>query len=203
VGGNENMRTTQPSLNKLRKNKFRLILTIPNILKNIESKTVRDNDFINTDSIQFSIYNVEIPEVQVPEVPVHVYGQNLNVTSYDRPAYAPVTINFEVDNEFKNYWVIWKWLSLLNDPQDSHPYAGKETFPNGKPDSIIEDDLWDYQTTIIVEVLDEYNNKQAVVKYTNAFPTKLGRLDYNYRDADQLSCYFTFVFNQLDIDLVE
>ena len=194
------MTIRQPHLNKLRKDKFIVFLTIPNILKGLQSRSAREDKFLNLDTLQFSVYNINIPKVVIPEHQVHFGQQNYNITSYNRPAYPPVTINFEVDNEFKNYWVLWKWLQLLNDPQ-SAAYAGKEIFPAGAP--VLEPKIVpNYQTTIMANALDEYDGEKARFVFTNAFITTLGEMEYNYRDPSQLQCQFTFVFNRLDIELL-
>lgn len=214
--------TVQTHLNKLRKDKFILILTIPNVLKSLNTKSAREDKFLNLDSLQFSVYDIIIPQSSVPEESLHYAGQNYNVTTYNRPPYAPCRINFEVDNEFKNYWVLWKWLQLLNDPMDS-TYAGKTMFPNGAPKVLpteinkrpdpqshanplfIRDNThywYNYQTNITLLAKDEYNNDKANFTFKYSFITKLGELAYNYRDPDQLSCFFEFVFNQLDMHLV-
>ena len=190
----------QTHLNKLRKDKFTLLLTLPNILKGIETRTVREDKYINLDSLQFSVYNVNIPRITVPEKQLHFGQQNYNISSYDRPAYSPITVNFEVDNEFKNYWVLWKWLQLLNDPTNA-TFAGKNIFPNGPPDEIPEI-LYNYVTTLSVLSKDEYNNDVAKFLFKYAFITELGEMEYNYRDPSQLSCQFTFVFNQMDMELL-
>lgn len=192
--------TIQSPLNKFRKDSFSLVLTIPNILKGLNIRTPREELFLNLDTLQFSVYNVNVPKSSVPAHPVHIYGQNYNVTSYDRPEYAPVTINFAVDNEFKNYWVLWKWLQLLNDPVES-TYASENVFPGGDvPETIPKQ--YNYQTDIVVFAKDEYRNNKAKFTFRYAFITALGELTYNYRDAGEMDCYFEFAFNQLDIELL-
>lgn len=193
--------TVQSHLNKVRKDKFVAILSLPNILKTLQTHGARTENLINLDSLQFSLYNFSVPKIAIPEIPMHFGQQNFNVTSYDRPAYNPVTLNFEVDNEFKNYWVLWKWLMLLNDI-DTAEYAGKKVYPNDQYKLDKQPDIkYDYVTEILVQGLDEYNNARIKFKYEYAFITELGELDYNYRDSDQLSCSFTFAFNRLDINL--
>ena len=189
----------QAPLNKARKDKFILVLTIPNILKGLNIRTPREDLFFNLDTLQFSVYNINVPTISIPEVPLHIYQQNYNVTSYDRPPYAPATINFAVDNEFKNYWVIWKWLQMINEPNDAR-YADKKVFPSGPPETIPT--TYNYQTDIVVFGLDEYNNKKSRFDFKYCFPTTLGELNYNYRDPEETDCYFSFVFNQLDIQLL-
>lgn len=196
----------QPHINKLRKDKFILILTLPNIFKQLETHTIREEQYVNLDSLQFSVYDVIIPQSSIPENPMHFGGQNYNVTSYNRPAYPPVRISFEVDNEFKNYWVLWKWTQLLNDAQDAS-FAGKNIFPNGAPktfptENLIKQYLYNYQTDIVVNSIDEYNKTKASFIFKHAFITRLGELAYSYREAEQLSCSFEFVFNQLEMQLI-
>jgi hypothetical protein len=197
----DNTNIVQAALNKSRKDKFQLILTIPNILKTINSKNVRENEFMNLDSLQFSVYGINIPTIQVPAVELHYSGQNYNVSSFDRPPYEPLTINFAVDNEFKNYWVIWKWLQLLNDAKES-TYGAPNIFKTGHYPEQMPKTLYDYTTPITVFALDEYNKKKVEFKFSDCFPTKLGSYNYSYRDPEEIDCTFEFVFNQLDMSLV-
>jgi hypothetical protein len=193
---------TQSPLNKARKDKFQLILTIPNILKTINVKNLRENEYINLDSLQFSVYGVNIPSIEVTEHQLHYSGQNYNITGFDRPAYPPASVNFTVDNEFKNYWLIWKWLQLLNDPIDS-TYGGPEIFKGqGGYPKLEPKILYDYTTTIIINALDEYNNKKVEFEFRNSFVKRLGEYSYNYRDPEEIECRFEFVFNQFDIHLI-
>lgn len=191
---------TQSHLNKLRKDKFTLILTIPQILKTVQTRRTRGDEYLNLDSLQFSLYSANIPQINIPEIPLHYAGQNYNITSYDRPAYPPVRVNFAVDNEFKNYWVLWKWMQLLNDPIQS-TYAGKNIFPAGAP-KLQPDIRTDYQTNIVIRSKDEYNTDKVEFTFNHCFITRLGDIDYNYRDAEEIDCSFEFVFNQLDIHLL-
>jgi len=190
---------TQAPLNKARKDKFLLILTIPPIMKEINKKGPREDFFFNLDTLQFSVYNINVPKISIPEVPLHIYQQNYNVTSYDRPAYPPATVNFAIDNEFKNYWVLWKWLELMNDPLNAE-YISKQAYLYDKPKTIPEQ--YNYQTDIVAIGLDEYNNHKIRFEFKYAFITSLGELNYNYRDPEETDCYFDFVFNQLDVHLL-
>lgn len=193
---------TQSVLNKSRKDKFRLILTLPNVLKKIDSRRVRDDQLINLDSLQFSVYNVNIPQIEVPAISLHYSGQNYNVTSFDRPAYPPASVNFVIDNEYKNYWVLWKWLQMFNDPIHG-TFGGPEIFKDigGYPKQVPEI-LYDYVTTITLEGLDEYNKPKIQFDFRYAFITQLGDFLYDFTDSEEIGCKFSFVYNQLDVHLV-
>jgi hypothetical protein len=47
--------------------------------------------------------------------------------------------------------------------------------------------------------LDEYNKRVVEFKYTDAFPTALGGINYSYRDGDELESNFTLNYSQLQI----
>lgn len=196
----------QSVLNKQRVDKFRMILTLPPILRNLNTNewNTMDEDLVTRDSLQFSLYSANIPEVSIPSKALPTVGQTVKITSQARDPYNPVNCKFVVDNKFQNYWVLWKWLSLINDPRDSGmidalaiegntPRTGKISTKN---------DLWGYQTIISLYPLDEYNNKMCEFKFFNAFVTNLGGIDFSYQDPSQVECSFTFDFSQMDINLI-
>jgi len=114
--------TENSSLNKASVDKFILVLNLPSVLR---GKTF-DGRAIKLDPLQISVYGSVVPSIAVPSVAAAYGGQTYNVTSYTRPNYNPLTVNYVVDNTFYNYWVLWKWLSVLNDPRKSF-YGGSES----------------------------------------------------------------------------
>ena len=130
------MAVNQSQLNKSRLDKFLLVLNLPPALKDISKKYLgdRQNNVIIDDSLQFSVYGAIVPQVQVPEISQGYAGQFYKVSSNNRPAYDNVTVNFTIDNEFNNYWLLYKWLDLLNDDSLSQ-FNGKDivNVPNIPP----------------------------------------------------------------------
>ena len=110
--------TAQSVLNKQRLDKFRLVLTLPNVLRDLNTSDwkVTSDDLINRDSLQFSLHGATIPEVSIPSKILPTQGQSVKITSQVREPYVPVTCKFVIDNRFRNYWVLWKWLEMINDP---------------------------------------------------------------------------------------
>lgn len=187
---------TQSPFNKERKDKFVLVVPTPKVLRDDVSKTVRENKFVNPDAVQFSIYGSIIPEVSVPEVEVRYSGQNLHVTSHNRPTYPPIEVNFTIDNRFSNYWFVYKWLDKMQDD-----YKGYFNPDKDYKDGTVVEDL--YMANFTIYALDEYNKKVAQFDFTKGFPTRLGGINYSYRDPGEIESSFTLAYSQFTVKLLQ
>ena len=107
----------QSMLNKSRADKFLLIFDVPPILKDINKNYTQEqnNTTIISDSVQFSIFGAAVPEITVAAQETRYAGSTLYVSSHSKDPFPPVTVNFNVDNEYRNYWVIYQWINLLHD----------------------------------------------------------------------------------------
>jgi hypothetical protein len=183
----------QSVLNKSRVDKFKLVFQLPNALKKINKRQDRKNTTVLQDSLQFSIYGTVVPSITVPALEIRYSGSTLYNSSHSKNPYPPVTVNFTIDNEYNNYWVIYKWLDLLHSE-----YTG--VFD---ADDLISDDVFkDYQTDLTVYGLDEFNNEKIKFTYTKAFPTDIGGINFNYRDSAEIESSFTFVYSQMHTALL-
>jgi hypothetical protein len=189
--------TQQSVLNRSGKDKFILILNLPQILK----KQSVSNDLINLDPLQISIYGAVVPAIAVPSNEARFGGQSYNVTSYTRPNYPPLTVNFVVDNKFRNYWLLWKWLTILNSPNESF-YTGTDPRFETFKDRIDSGIVTEYQTNMSVVGLNEYNQKTIEFVYKNSFITNIGPINYNYRDPELIESTVDFQFSQLEVNLL-
>ena len=183
----------QAMLNKTRRDKFIMVVTPPDALKPILNQYARANRYVNMESFQFSVYGIVVPTISIPEVEAKYGGQTMKVTSYTRPSYGNVAVNFTVDNLYNNYWFIYTWLKTLNDDKVGIPNVRS---PNSDPK------LNDYSTTITVYGLDEYNNNKIKFEYTGAVPVELGGINYNYRDSGEAESTFSFSFFQFHATLI-
>jgi len=195
----------QSPFNKLRKDRFLLVLNLPGSLKKINSKFTRDEDSINLSTMQFSVYGATIPEIVIPQVDILYGGQTYAQSSFHRPLWEPVTVSFTVDNRMNNYWVIYSWLNILNDAEtgiyDPKNLANRPAeLKNIKPsiESIAE-----YSTDISLFLLDEYDKRVVEFVFKKAFPTSLGGMNLNYRTSDEIETSFTFAYSQFIVKLVE
>ena len=174
-----------------------MIFNVPLVMRTIISKDIRKDRFANLDAVQFSLYDCPTPEIQSTPIEVPFAGQVYHTSSYSRPVYSPLSINFAVDNQYNNYWLFWKWLSILNDPMDSL-YAGPKNTNMKDPK-----DKYDFTTNLHVIGMDEYNNHKIRFNYYNCLIKSLGKIEYDVREPDEIHCNCSMVFNQLDVTLLD
>jgi hypothetical protein len=173
-------------------------MDIPVALKQIASKFERTSQTILPDTLQFSVFGTVIPDISVPGVQTRFAGQTLAHTSHSREPYPPINISFTVDNRFNNYWVIYTWLNTLNNDTVGTFDSRKLTDATRSAiNPYSTESHFQYKTTVSVYGLDEYNKRVVEFKYTDAFPTALGGINYSYRDSDELESSFTLSYNQL------
>jgi hypothetical protein len=187
----------QSPLNRASKDKFILLVDLPYVLR----KYSAEDDLLNIETLQFSIHGSVVPSIVVPSVEAAFAGQTTNVSSHARPNYAPLSVKFIVDNDFKNYYVLWKWLDLLNTATGSI-YDGTPLKKRTFEDIMIPGSQHEYQTTFLLYSLDEYNKPVMEFRYHNAFITTLGSIDYSYRDGELIEGSAEFQFNQLTMHKV-
>ena len=182
----------QSIYNKSRKDKFLFVLTLPEAMNDIAypSPSSRSDDTVLPRTLQFSVYGVVVPQVTVDSGEIRYSGQAVKFSAHSRPAYPNVTVNFTIDNRFNNYWVIWKWLDIMNDDKDAIFMKGADLKPS---DSMFKK----YQGTATLYSLDEYNNQTIQFDYLGLLPVSLGNIDYNYRTTDEIETTFEFSFSKL------
>lgn len=188
--------TEQSGLNKLTKDKFVLVLALPKALKKL---AVTDEALGKLDPLQISVFGSVVPDVSVPSIAVPYWGQVPNYSSHTRPNYPPLTVNFAVDNSYTNYYILWKWLSILNGPTNSL-YEGPDERYITKDDIVETGQLNDYQSNFSILALNEYNEAIAEFKYFNAFITSLKGINYSYKDSEMMETSAEFQYSQFTME---
>jgi hypothetical protein len=186
----------QAPFNKNRNDKFILVLNLPDALKKINDNIVRSNGKINADSLEMSIFGTATPSFDVPEVTLPYGAQSIKISSHIRSAPSSFSFNFKIDNEYKNYWVIYKWLDLLNDVRDGSFNAEEIIKISGS------EYLKAYSTNITVFGLDEYENRKIQFDYIGAFPTNLAEISWNYGESSEITSSSSFSFTRMEAKLL-
>jgi hypothetical protein len=185
----------QSPLNQAAKDKFLLVFDVPPILKEFSSKSVRNNDTIIPDTVQFTIWGTAVPDITVPGTEVRYAGSTLYVSSHNKASYPPVEVNFAVDSMYNNYWTVYQWLNLLHDEKTGQYNSRKE---------FVDANFNDYQTDLTIYGLDEYGKKRVKFTYKKAFPTTLKGLNYDYQPSGDMRLVsgFVFIYSQMHIELL-
>jgi hypothetical protein len=183
----------QSLLNKARKDKF---------IREINTKSERSNKKVINDSIQYSVYGALIPKITVQDITADYSGQSFKFSSHHRPAYENIFVNFTIDNRFNNYWVLFKWINVLNNNREAIYDAEnimKHQSTKPLPDPHL---LEEYSTTLTIYGLDEYDKRKMQFDFIGALPVSLGQISYNYRDPMEAECTFEFAFSQFAAKLL-
>ena len=192
----------QSMLNKSRADKFLLVFDIPPLLKEYNAKWTSKPNNINiiSETVQFSIFGAAVPEITVPAIDNRYAGNTLYVSSHSKNAYPPVTVNFNIDNEYKNYWTIYQWINLMHDER-----TGKYNESGIEPLNVgpLNHQFTEYRTDLTIYGKDEFNNNRIKFTYKQAFPTTIEAVEYNYQTPNEISSGFTFVYSQMWIELVQ
>ncbi len=196
--GNSTTAYDQALLNKSRLDKFIMVIDLPDLLKPIARKFERNNQSVQLDTLQFAIYGTVVPQIQVPAIPVNYSGGAMHISSQVHPAYPPITVNFTVDNQFNNYWVIYTWLNALRSATDGTYATSIHDLPQVRGDMLLKD----YATDMSVFGLDEYNNEIVKWTYKRAFPISLGEISFNNRTAGEIDTTLQFAFAEIECVLL-
>ena len=198
----------QAVLNKARVDKFLLVITLPEALRKIDVRYGDETPSkIIGEKLQMSVWGNVVPQISVPSVSVPFSGQVPKVTSFTRPAYDPVTVNFNVDSEFYNYYVIWKWLALLNDPTTSNFDSGNISgLVDPTTNNLIKPNKAEfipkYASQITLSPMNEYNQLIGTFTFTQCFATSLNGINFNYQGSEEIVSSFTFDFSQLTFTII-
>jgi len=193
----------QAPLNKNRQDKFILVLNLPEGIKNIVDNIVRNTNKIDANSLEISIAGAVTPTISVPEKTVPYGAQTIKVSTHARPAYESLNIKFKIDNEFKNYWAIYKWLDIINDVKTGN-FNEDDIIKYKSPQQLMgsSQQLPVYSSTLTVYGLDEYENRKIQWDYIGAFPTKLTEIQWNYAESAEITSSVTFEFTRLEAKLI-
>ena len=189
----------QAPFNKNRQDKFILVLNLPEGIKEIKDNINRNNNRINANSLEISIAGTVTPNISVPEQTLPYGAQTIKVSTHARPAYSSLNLKFNIDNEYKNYWAIYKWLDVINDVKTGTVNADEIIkYPNTKPGQVLPI----YSSNLTVFGLDEYNNRKIQWDYIGAFPTTLSEINWDYNSESEIAAQATFEFTRLEAKLI-
>jgi hypothetical protein len=184
-------------LNKQTLDRFLLVLDVPPALKHLKSRNARTDELLNLEAMQFTVFGSVVPDIDTDYSIERYAGNAISVANHSKKSPTPITVNFTIDNNFNNYWFIYKWLDLICDDEMAI-YNGKNQQKTvaGMPGI-------PYQTNISIFALDEYQQAKTIrFDYTNAFPVNLGGFSWSNRDDSLITGSFSFMYSQFKAELL-
>ncbi len=181
----------QSPLNKTLEDKFLFVMNVPECLKNLRSKYVKQMQEvgIGKQSIIWSLTNVQIPRNSIKAQSMPYAGGHHYISSHTKTPYDPLKIEFTIDNKYSNYFTLYEWMNLI--------YHEKEGFFNAQKLAGDKIGSQTYATTLSVVGTDEYDKPIIQWTFTHAFPTELPSIKLDYQNTGQIKCSCDFVFSQM------
>lgn len=183
----------QNSVNKTLVDKWVFVFNLPDALKKLRKSGVTGKGIIDLDSVQFTLKGVKIPDITVKAVSQRYASGNLYISSHSKDPFDLLVIRFDIDNTFANWMTIYEWLNLLHDEKEAYP----------DPHKMINE-RWagveSYWTDLAILGLDEYNNTKIRFTFTQAFPTFISGINYDYTQDTRIDATANFAFSQIHVD---
>jgi hypothetical protein len=191
--------TRDAVMDKARLDKFILVLNLPKCMRNIITTKIRTNVLVNQNALQFSLYGAPVPVTSVAHVDLPYSGQVAKISSMARPTWQALTVDFNVDSKFVNWWVLWKWMDIINNSKLGFWNPPDRVDPNQHPAG----GLADYAANMTVYGRDEFNKNVIQFDYIGCFATELQGIQYNYQTPDEVKSQFTVQYTQFYSKLIE
>jgi hypothetical protein len=183
----------QSPLNKTLEDKFLFVMNLPDCLKNVQSKYIKElsQAGIGKNAVAWSLTNVTIPRESIKAESMPYAGGHHYVSSHVKTPYDPLKIEFKIDNKYANYFTMYEWMNLIY-----HEKAGHFDAEN-LADGVIGSQV--YATNLSVVGTDEYDKPIIQWTFTNAFPTEIPSIKLDYQNTGEITCSCEFVFSQMYI----
>lgn len=139
---------------------------------------------------EVNIPGLTLPEVQQPNPFVAIKH------SGDHIAYAPLEINFKVDEDMANYRELHAWVRGLGFPESLTEYGDLARVPRSSGEGLYSD------ASIILTT--GLSNPNLEFTFRDCFPVSIGSLQLKTNDADVrfISCSATFSYTLFDITIL-
>lgn len=187
----------QSYLNTALPDKFKLVIDIPDRLKTIIKKAGRKCRYADLDKLQLNIWGVIIPDLDIEEMPIRFSGQTLKYSSLSRPEFPNLNINYQVDNKYENYYLLYKWADLQND--DLYGRFNNKNIGGDRGSGHI----CEYSAPMTIYALDEYKKEVAKWDFDDCFVSSVGGIEYDFQsNANIITSTFQISYSNIRMDLV-
>jgi hypothetical protein len=135
---------------------------------------ISGKDYMNT---EYFAVSATLPSINLPEIELSYRNQH-GFLPGEKIQYDPISIRIAVDEELKVYDELYQWI-----------------ITNAKSKTL------DVREMSLV-FLTSHNNVSRVMRFTNAFPTSLGSVEFNTQMSDVEYAYLDVSFRYDRFELV-
>jgi len=144
------------------------------------TKTVGDSD----------IFTLNIHSTIVPAITLATSEQDWQGGKFPMAisglVYEPWYVNFSVDSGWCNWWMLYRWITFIDDGITRY----------GRPTN-------EYFVDAIMNIYDNSNNRVMGLKILNIYPTSLNEVTLSQRDDQvNLSCGVNFNYTRIEVERV-
>lgn len=171
---------TNPKMNKIHANKFKLIIPKVSIIENIFN-------LYALNFVELAVKGTIAAGLKVGAIDAPVLGHKpvkLTGAGYDL---QEIQVSFLIDGDFINYYMLWSWLNKIYNIQTG-------TAP------VLNDGDSPYENFEILG-LDNYNEEVVKFKYRGGFITSISEVTVAYDNPDRLEATATFAYDDYVIEL--
>lgn len=160
------------NLNKANGTNFRLVFPV------LPTETL----FSANKELTINIFNIIIPSISLDQSEQRWQGNKVNYHSGNMN-FDVWNVQFIVDSEFKNWKLLYKWLTFIANNKD-------------KPSSNIPD----YFIDTVLKITDNYGDPALMMIFRNTWIQSLGEVNLSQREGEStLECNATFVYDRIEL----
>ena len=131
--------------------------------------------------LTLNLFNTIIPSMSFDSTPISWQGWDTKRADGNL-IFTDFTFDFMVDESFKNWSILFDWMSKINNNKDrisGHPYG--------------------YTTDGFIMINDNFGKSVLKLKLINCFPMDLGAVTLSYREGETyLECNATISYDRLE-----
>lgn len=159
-----------------------------------------NKNFLSPLGFKFTIYktpgvNYFVQAASIPTLSLGRIEQGTPFSRFKLPGdkldYSDLNITFRVDEELRNYYELYNWMTLLGKPENFDQYKSISTAETGEGT----------QSDATLIVLSSSKNPILEVNFKNIYPISLSELQFNTQltDVDYIDVVATFAYDTFTI----
>lgn len=152
----------------------------PTTFKLVFSKLPTLTSLSGADEFYLQLYECVLPSIDFDENEIHWQGNR----GYGSPIginYGNFSTSFFIDEDFKNYLMIYDWMMAIRD---------------GIGTQFHTDNMLDFQTDASLVVMDNFNQPVVSFRFANMHPNSLGEVTLSYQEGESyVTCDVDFLYD--------